>query len=277
MNSNQGDTRARVAYRAATLDADSAPADTERMVAVLTDDDIRNLAEQFEQSSPQEIMDWALGVYERDCAISFSGAEDVMLIELAVRSGRRFSVLSLDTGRLHPETYEFIDRVRRHYGITIDVFGPDQVSVQNLVRQKGFFSFYTDGHQECCSIRKVELLRRALSNCRIWVIGQRRDQSSTRSHVEVVQRDPVFTGVNGSLLKLNPLAKLTLADVWSFIRSAGIPYNELHDRGFVSIGCAPCTRAVRPGEHERAGRWSWEEATKRECGLHVTPPADYTI
>ena len=247
------------------------------MANVLTNDDLRNLAEQFGLSSPQEIMNWALEQYGRDCAISFSGAEDVMLIELAVRSGRPFSVFSLDTGRLHPETYEFVDRVRDHYGIKIDVFWPDLVSVQNLVREKGFFSFYREGHQECCSIRKVEPLRRALSKYRMWITGQRRDQSPTRSGVDIVQRDSVFEGVDGPLLKLNPLAMLTLTEVWSFIRAAGTPYNELHDRGFISIGCAPCTRAVRPGEHERAGRWSWEEATKRECGLHVPRPADFSI
>ncbi len=243
----------------------------------VTDDDVNDMAERLGQGSPQEIINWALEKFGRDCAISFSGAEDVVLIELAARSGKPFSVFSLDTGRLHPETYEFLDRVRDHYGLKIDVFWPELVAVQNLVREKGLFSFYRDGHQECCSIRKVEPLRRALSKYRMWVTGQRRDQSPTRSSVEIIQSDPVFAGVDGPLLKLNPLAKLTLSEVWSFIREAGIPYNELHDRGFISIGCAPCTRVVRPGEHERAGRWSWEDATKRECGLHVTPPANYSI
>jgi len=242
-----------------------------------TELDIGDMAQRLAEYSPQEAMNWALAQYGRDCAISFSGAEDVVLIELASRSGKPFSVFSLDTGRLHPETYEFIDRLRGHYGITIEVFSPDTTAVQNLVREKGLFSFYHDGHQECCAIRKVEPLRRALSKYRMWVTGQRRDQSPTRSDVDTLQLDPTFSGASGPLLKMNPLARLTLAEVWSFIREARIPYNPLHDRGFVSIGCAPCTRIVRPGEHERAGRWSWEDATKRECGLHLKPPADYAI
>lgn len=242
-----------------------------------TDTEIAQLAEHFEQSSPQVAVNWALETYGRDCAISFSGAEDVVLIELAARSGKPFSVFSLDTGRLHPETYEFIERVREHYGITIEVYSPDAAAVQRLVREKGLFSFYQEGHQECCAIRKVEPLRRALSKYRVWATGQRRDQSPTRSNVEVLQVDQSFSGVGGPLLKLNPLAKLTLPETWNFIREAGIPYNPLHDRGFVSIGCAPCTRVVRPGEHERAGRWSWEDATKRECGLHVQTASNYSI
>jgi thioredoxin-dependent adenylylsulfate APS reductase len=278
MNNGRNGTGAGGLEHIGASDADPASAGSRQpTAAVVTDKDLRNLAEQIGQSSPQEVIDWALDLYGKDCAISFSGAEDVMLIELAARSGKPFSVFSLDTGRLHPETYEFVDRVRNHYGIEIEVFWPELVSVQNLVRDKGFFSFYRDGHQECCSIRKVEPLQRALSKYRMWVTGQRRDQSPTRSSVEIIQRDPVFAGADGPLLKLNPLATLTLTQVWSFIRAAGTPYNELHDRGFISIGCAPCTRAVRPGEHERAGRWSWEEATKRECGLHVKRPADYSI
>jgi phosphoadenosine phosphosulfate reductase len=241
------------------------------------DADISDMAKRLAEYSPQEVMNWALARHGPDCAISFSGAEDVVLIELASRSGRPFSVFSLDTGRLHPETYEFVERLRKHYGITIEVFSPDCSAVQNLVREKGLFSFYSDGHQECCAIRKVEPLRRALAKYRMWVTGQRRDQSPTRSNVDCIQLDQTFTGASGQLLKLNPLARLTLAEVWSFIRDARIPYNPLHDRGFVSIGCAPCTRVVGPGEHERAGRWSWEDATKRECGLHVRPPADYSI
>jgi phosphoadenosine phosphosulfate reductase len=145
------------------------------------------------------------------------------------------------------------------------------VSVEDLVRNKGLFSFYTDGHEECCAIRKVEPLGRALAKYRAWVTGQRRDQSPTRHNVEVVQLDEAHQGLAGPMLKLNPLAALSLADVWRYLREHDIPYNPLHDRGFVSIGCAPCTRAIRPGEHERTGRWWWEDATKRECGLHVPP------
>jgi phosphoadenosine phosphosulfate reductase len=149
---------------------------------------------------------------------------------------------------------------------------PEAASVQALVRQKGLFSFYEDGHEECCGVRKVEPLRRKLATLRAWATGQRRDQSpATRGAIAVIERDPTFPGLSGpgSLVKLNPLARWTSAQTWDFIREAGIPYNPLHERGFISIGCEPCTRAILPGEHERAGRWWWEDSTKRECGLHI--------
>jgi phosphoadenosine phosphosulfate reductase len=184
-------------------------------------------------------------------------------------------VFSLDTGRLHPETYRFIDRVRVHYEIEIALMAPDTVAVQDLVQKKGLFSFYQDGHHECCGIRKVEPLGRALLQYSAWVTGQRRDQSpATRTQVGVIERDASHSGRNGMLVKLNPLTHWSLAQVWSYIRDNQVPYNELHDKGFVSIGCEPCTRAIRPGEHERAGRWWWEEATQRECGLHVKQPIE---
>ena len=153
----------------------------------VTVEQVKLWAEQVDTLLPQQAMNLILERYGRACAISFSGAEDVALIELAVRSGHPFSVFSLDTGRLHPETYEFIDHVREHYGILIDLYFPEAVAVQELVRNKGLFSFYTEGHQECCSIRKVEPLRRALANYRVWATGQRRDQSPTRSNVEMLR------------------------------------------------------------------------------------------
>ncbi len=219
-----------------------------------------------------EILAGVLQTFGERCAIAFSGAEDVVLIDLAVKSGQRFSVFCLDTGRLHPETYRFLERVRKHYGVVIDMAFPNFVDVEDLVRRKGAFSFYEDGHKECCQVRKVEPLKRQLARFDAWVTGQRADQSpATRSGVAEIQTDTNFTGRAGApLLKCNPLARWSLADVWNHIREHDVPYNELHDHGFVSIGCEPCTRPPRPGEHERAGRWWWEEATKRECGLHVS-------
>jgi phosphoadenosine phosphosulfate reductase len=179
---------------------------------------------------------------------------------------------------LHPETYRFIDAVRKRYKIEIDLMSPEAAPLQALVKAKGLFSFYDDGHEECCGVRKVEPLRRKLATLRAWATGQRRDQSpATRGDIAVVERDKTFPGLGGAgtLIKLNPLARWSSADTWGFIRENGIPHNSLHERGFVSIGCEPCTRAVLPGEHERAGRWWWEESTKRECGLHignVAPP-----
>jgi len=219
---------------------------------------------------PPEIVAFALREYSPDLGVSFSGAEDVVLIDMAVRAGLPFRVLSLDTGRLHPETYQFIERVRTHYGLPIEAFAPQAEAVQALVRDKGLFSFYVDGHKECCGIRKVEPLTRALKPLDAWVTGQRKDQSpGTRAEVPVVQNDPTFGSPDSPLVKFNPLANWTSKQVWDYIRQNGAPYNSLHDRGFVSIGCEPCTRPVGPGEHERAGRWWWEEATQKECGLHA--------
>lgn len=233
--------------------------------------------ETTEGASAARVVEHALEAFGDDVAISFSGAEDVLLIEYAHQwaqagEGRRYRVFSLDTGRLHPETYRFLDRVEKHYGIRIEVCFPEAERVQSLVRDKGLFSFYEDGHQECCGIRKVEPLRRQLAGLRAWITGQRKDQSpGTRKDVPRVQEDPAFTGSDGQpLLKLNPLADTSSDEVWAAITAFEVPYNELHERGYVSIGCEPCTRAVRPGEHERAGRWWWEEATKKECGLHVS-------
>jgi phosphoadenosine phosphosulfate reductase len=236
--------------------------------ATLSADEAAQLALEFEKAPPERTIRWLLERYGREVAIAFSGAEDVALIDIAVKSGLPFSVFTLDTGRLHPETYRFIEKVRSHYGVSIEMMSPQAEPLQAFVEKKGLFSFYNDGHGECCGIRKLEPLRRALAKQRAWITGQRRDQSPTRTDVSVVQLD-THQGLAGPLLKLNPLAAWSLQKVWSYIRANEVPYNALHDQGFVSIGCEPCTRVPRPGEHERAGRWWWEEATKRECGLHV--------
>jgi phosphoadenosine phosphosulfate reductase len=246
--------------------AEAAPASI--AAGLLDDAAVAALAAELVGKSPAEVMKLVLSRYGARAAISFSGAEDVMLIDLAAKSGQPFSVFSLDTGRLHAETLRFIDRVRRHYGIEISVTAPDTVPLEDLVRKKGLFSFYDDGHHECCGIRKVGPLRRELTRYTAWITGQRRDQSPTRADVPLVQLD-TNQGAAGPLLKLNPLAEQSLSDVWSYLRDEQVPYNPLHDLGFVSIGCEPCTRPPRPGEHERAGRWWWEDSTKRECGLHL--------
>jgi phosphoadenosine phosphosulfate reductase len=232
--------------------------------------EIAEAARELSDKSPQEILAWGLARHGANCALSFSGAEDVVLIDMAMRTGHPFSVFCLDTGRLHEETYRLIDRVRAFYGVDVQVMFPEPLAVESLVRKKGLFSFREDGHGECCGIRKVEPLRRALGQFAAWATGQRRDQSpATRGEVSVIQLDTSFKGKGGAtLVKLNPLTFWTSSQVWDYIRSQRVPYNELHDHGFVSIGCQPCTRPIRPGEHERAARWWWEEATQRECGLH---------
>ena len=242
--------------------------------APVSEAEVPLLVDQLAHAEPMDTLRYLLGRFGSDCAIAFSGAEDVVLIDMAARLGLRYSVFCLDTGRLHPETYRFIDKVRAHYNIEIELYSPQAEPLQAFVRKKGLFSFYEDGHKECCGVRKIEPMKRALSNYRAWVTGQRRDQSPTRAEVPVLQADAGNAGKAGSgiLLKANPLANWSSSKVWSYIRERGVPYNELHERGFISIGCEPCTRPVNPGQHEREGRWWWEEATKRECGLHVVVP-----
>lgn len=230
---------------------------------------IRELQDELGNESPRAILKAAFKRYD-NIAISFSGAEDVVLIEMAYKLTDNLKVFTLDTGRLHAETYEFIERVRKHYGISIEVLFPDTNEVQDLVNQKGLFSFYEDGHGECCGIRKVNPLKRKLAGVDAWITGQRKDQSpGTRNEVPVIQEDAAFAGPGKTLVKFNPLANWTSKEVWDYIRVSEAPYNELHEKGFVSIGCQPCTRPVLPGQHEREGRWWWEEATQKECGLHA--------
>ncbi|MDP6377269.1 MAG: phosphoadenylyl-sulfate reductase [Pseudomonadales bacterium] len=220
--------------------------------------------------TPQRIIADAIQRYgEEELAISFSGAEDVVLVDMAHKLGLRPGVFALDTGRLHPETYRFFETVRDHYDTPIELLMPQPEAVASLVREKGMFSFLNDGHSECCAVRKIEPLRRKLSTLDAWITGQRQDQSVTRNDVPHKQVDRAFSSAEHTLMKFNPLSEWSSGDVWAYIRANGVPYNALHDQGFVSIGCEPCTRPVGPHEHERAGRWWWEEATQKECGLHA--------
>ncbi len=231
--------------------------------------DIKKLAEEYESKSPVAIIKLALEQFN-NIAISFSGAEDVVLIDMAHKIKPDIDIFSLDTGRLHPETYRYIEQVREHYNIEIDVLFPDSDSVQELVKEKGLYSFYKDGHKECCGIRKVIPLRRKLLTLNAWITGQRKDQSpGTRTAVPVIEKDNAFSTKDKELIKFNPLANWASEQVWEYIRENDVPFNSLHERGFISIGCEPCTRPVLPNQHEREGRWWWEEATQKECGLHV--------
>lgn len=233
-----------------------------------------DLDARLSAEAPQQILAHALAQFD-NIAISFSGAEDVVLVDMAIKIRKDIQVFSLDTGRLHPETYQFIERVRDHYGITIETLFPDAAQVQALVREKGLFSFYRDDHKECCGIRKIGPLRNKLLTLDAWITGQRRDQSpGTRAAIPVIQDDRAFARRGDTLTKFNPLANWTSAQVWQYIRANQVPYNPLHDRGFISIGCEPCTRPVGPGQHEREGRWWWEEATMKECGLHAVNIAE---
>ncbi len=226
------------------------------------------LAKEYDNQSPVAIIKLALANFE-NMAIAFSGAEDVVLIDMATKIKPDIKVFSLDTGRLHAETYRFIEQVREHYKITIDMLSPDAETLQNLVRAKGLYSFYKEGHEECCGVRKVMPLRRKLSTLDAWVTGQRKDQSpDTRNAVAVIEKDATFSTADKNLYKFNPLSNWTSAAVWEYISSNNVPFNVLHTQGYSSIGCEPCTRPTLPNQHERAGRWWWEKATRKECGLH---------
>jgi phosphoadenosine phosphosulfate reductase len=231
---------------------------------------IEQLQTELAGKNPRFILKKALSLFD-NIAISFSGAEDVALIDMAVSIRKDIQVFTLDTGRLHPETYRFIEKVRKHYQIEIEILTPDRNVLDEFVKRKGLFSFYEDGHEECCKIRKVEPLRRRLASVDAWITGQRRDQSvDTRQDIPEVQVDSVFSTAKNQLVKFNPLLNWKSAQVWDYIEANQVPFNELHNKGFISIGCEPCTRAILPNEHERAGRWWWEESTKKECGLHVS-------
>jgi phosphoadenosine phosphosulfate reductase len=196
-------------------------------------------------------------------ACSF-GAEDMVLLDVIANHARKIQVFTLDTGRLPEETHALLETVRDKYPIVIRTYFPDAAAVEAWVEQNGPNAFYksVSQRQQCCHIRKVEPLRRALAGKKSWITGLRREQSTARQTLELEAWDDA----NG-LIKINPLLEWTNDEVWDYIRTHNVPYNALHDSGYPSIGCAPCTRAVQPGEDIRAGRWWWEE-TSKECGLH---------
>lgn len=223
---------------------------------------------------PRDVLKAAFEHFELDrIAISFSGAEDVVLIDMATSilddAHEALKIFSLDTGRLHPETYRYIETVRDRFDIDIELVMPNPGLVEKLVREKGLFSFYRDGHSECCAVRKIQPLQRKLTELDAWITGQRQDQNITRVELPTEQIDSAFSSKEKTLTKFNPLANWTSKDVWTYIHENKIPYNPLHDQGMLSIGCEPCTRAISSHQHEREGRWWWEEADEKECGLHA--------
>jgi phosphoadenosine phosphosulfate reductase len=193
-------------------------------------------------------------------------AEDMVLTDMILKAGLPIGIFSLETGRLHPETLAVLDQVKDKYNYDIALYRPQAEAVDAYVAQNGLNAFYdsVEMRRECCRIRKVEPLGRALAGNKAWVTGQRRAQSSTRAELHVQEDDAAH-----NMVKFNPLADWSEQDVWNYIRDNGVPYNALHDQGFPSIGCAPCTRAIQPGEDVRAGRWWWENPDSKECGLHM--------
>jgi phosphoadenosine phosphosulfate reductase len=229
---------------------------------------LEELLEEVAGKNPRIILKTALARFER-IALSFSGAEDVVLVDMLAKLQPDSVVFTLDTGRLHPETYQLLDQVRERYSLVLEVLSPDREQLEPLIREKGLFSFYRDGHEECCRIRKVEPLRRRLASLDAWITGQRRDQNTTREQLPEVECDAAFSTPDHPLIKFNPLANWSSAQVWDYIQAYDVPHNALHRKGYASIGCEPCTRPILPHQQERDGRWWWEDASKKECGLHA--------
>ncbi|MGM9770314.1 MAG: phosphoadenylyl-sulfate reductase [Candidatus Cryptobacteroides sp.] len=222
---------------------------------------------EFLERNPAEVLEYFLKEFPGKAALSSSlSYEDQALIDMMVRIRRDARIFTLDTGRQFPETYELIDRTNMQYGISIEVFFPDFRKVQEMVREHGINLFYdsVELRHKCCEIRKIEPLKRALQGVDVWISGLRRSQSVTRAGMQMVEYDAA-----DDVLKLNPLILWSEEQVKQYVKENGVPYNRLHEKGFPSIGCQPCTRAVAPGDDIRSGRWWWEDPDHRECGLHV--------
>lgn len=215
---------------------------------------------------PEDVLRWALKEFHPDIALAAS-FEHTVLIDMMTRIRPDIRVFSIDTGRLPEETFRCAAEAERRFGIKVEWFFPDREAVERLINEKGMYSFREsiEERRRCCHIRKVEPLNRALKGLRAWITGLRRDEAETRRKVDLVERDMA----HGGILKINPLAYWTAEQVWEYTRKHNLPYNRLYDHGYTSIGCACCTRLIEPGEDPRAGRWWWEDAEHKECGLHV--------
>ncbi|MEK9727695.1 MAG: phosphoadenylyl-sulfate reductase [Candidatus Margulisiibacteriota bacterium] len=232
---------------------------------------IDQLNEQFHSASAEAVMAFAVERFGNELTLASSlGLEDQVLTHMYSTLTDQMDIFVLDTGRLHQETYDVIEKNRTLYAFNYRVFFPKQTSVEAMVMAHGPNHFYesVDYRKECCYIRKVEPLQRALKGYSAWITGIRRAQSIDRTTTSFFEWDQV-----NQIVKVNPLIKWSKDDTWDYINRNEIPYNVLHDKGFPSIGCAPCTRAIEPGEDDRSGRWWWEESVKKECGLHVDLPS----
>jgi len=232
-----------------------------------TDERIPLWNERFSKSPVSEVLTFfAVEFGNRICLSSSMGAEDMVLIHMLVKIEPHFRMFTLDTGRLFPETLDLIHETRKQYRANLEVIFPDYHEVEKMVREKGINLFYEslENRKYCCHVRKVEPLKRALKGMEAWITGIRKDQTLNRFDTQLIEWDETY-----GLVKINPLFRWTEKMVWGYIRENHVLYNKLHDKGFPSIGCQPCTRAVKPGEDPRAGRWWWEDQGPKECGLHL--------
>ena len=228
---------------------------------------IKQLVIETQGFSAEQLLKWALGRFGNRIALATSlGAEDQVLTDMLCRTNKDIRIFTLDTGRLPEETYELIEITRKKYGIRIDILFPAFTQVEETVNKYGPNLFYqsTDARKLCCRIRKVEPLRRQLTELDAWICGLRSGQAVSRRELQPIEWDDTF-----GLVKICPLANWSTEQVWNYIKKNSVPYNKLHEQGYTSIGCKPCTRAVKPGEDIRAGRWWWEKPEHKECGLHL--------
>lgn len=229
-------------------------------------DQIKSWNNQLSGKDPVEVLDFFLTEFDDKIALATSlGAEDQVITDMMMGIRNDARIFTLDTGRLFPETYELLDETNKKYGIKIDVFFPDSQKVESMVKEKGINLFYdsVENRKMCCGIRKVEPLKRAFEGLDAWICGLRKDQTVSRFFAKLVEWDKV-----NEIIKINPLIDWSEKDVWNYIKEKNVPFNPLHERGYASIGCQPCTRAVQPGEDFKAGRWWWEGQEQKECGLH---------
>ena len=232
----------------------------------MKEENIRNLLTKFKESPPEVLLKHFLEDYGSRIALASSiGAEDQALSHMLLKINPGAKIFVIDTGRLHQETYTVIDNMMKRYSMCYEVYFPESQDVEEMVSSHGPNLFYEsiEKRQNCCHVRKIKPLKRALGSLEAWIVGLRKEQAVTRTSIEKIEWDET----NG-LVKLNPLADWTTKMVWDYINANDIPYNKLHDEGFPSIGCAPCTRAIKEGEDIRAGRWWWESPEHKECGLH---------
>ena len=229
-------------------------------------EEIEQLNKELEGKSALEILDYFISNYPGKTGFATNmGLEDQIIIQKIHSLQKKIKIFTLDTGRLFPETYELIDKTRSRYKLNIEIYFPDAKAVEEMVNRKGVNLFYEsiENRKQCCAIRKVEPLKRALSGLDFWISGLRKEHSPARSNIKTVEWD-----ANNGLVKVNPLIDWSTKECWDYIKEHNIPYNVLHNKGFLSIGCQPCTRAIEEGEDIRAGRWWWEDQETKECGLH---------
>ena len=225
----------------------------------------KKLNEELKSCTAKEVIGYFVDNFKNVGLSSSLGVEDQVLTDLLLKKDKKTNIFTLDTGRLHPETYDVMDATNLKYQIKINVFFPQNDLVQELYQTQGVNRHYEsiDNRKNCCNIRKIEPLKRALKDVEVWITGLRASQSVTRVDMPLVEYDATF-----DVIKVNPLISWSESDVWDYVKEHSVPTNKLHKMGFPSIGCAPCTRAIKEGEDIRAGRWWWENPEHKECGLH---------